>query len=514
MKAEYKDVINYRDGLNQDIIKVLESNFQKAKKQTENFCLQFEAGNMLDTCNNVWDYVKNNIPYKADGTAEQKIILPARLVERAENGIGADCKSFALFCAANISNLYPDADVNFRYTCYRSSKIPSHVYCIVKTNRGIIKIDPVWHYFNKEKEYKHKIDHSMRIATLSGVNDKSKIKVDVQTYETLRMLKKAADAYPRSSNEYLFYITQFNIVAESAGLDDPTINGFFGKVKDAFKKVADKVKDEIKKVEKKVKDGAKDLVDDIKTRPEWASKEDKIKHLVKKPLRLFIAMRTAFMLALTVNYRNFCNRILEANAADPHKIERIWYKGFGGDPKALLAACEANKNKKPFFGKPKRIKGIGNYDGIVIGAADGTEDIDDTTGQDKTGKGATAASAAGAAATSIAMIAGMAGPQAAGLGAAITLAFSVISIMGKAMKKDDRDDGMEGETIPPPPPTEDLPPGPPGTDVPDAPPGTTYGPNGEIVPPSATAGLFTTKNILIGGAALAALFIVPKLIKK
>ena len=118
MKAEYKNVINYHDGLNQDIIKVLESNFEKAKKQTQNFCEQFLGNNMLESCENVWNYVKNNIPYKADGQAEQKIILPARMVERAEQGIGADCKSFALFCAANISNLYPDADVNFRYTCF------------------------------------------------------------------------------------------------------------------------------------------------------------------------------------------------------------------------------------------------------------------------------------------------------------------------------------------------------------------------------------------------------------
>jgi len=46
------------------------------------------------------------------------------------------------------------------------------------------------------------------------------------------------------------------------------------------------------------------------------------------------------------------------------------------------------------------------------------------------------------------------------------------------------------------------------------PPGTIYGQNGEIIPPPDARGLFTTKNILIGGAALAALLIVPKLIKK
>jgi len=507
MKPEYKDVINYRDGLNGDIIKVLENNFEKAKKQTENFCLQFEAGNMLDTCRNVWYYVKNNIPYKADGQTEQKIVLPARLVERAEkNGTGADCKSFALFCAANISNIYPDADVNFRYTSYRGSTTPSHVYCIVKTNRGVIIVDPVWHYFNEQKEYKHKIDHSMRIATLSGTGDK--VKVDALTYETLKSLKAAADSYPYGSPEWQLFTRQFKVVADAAGLDDPSIGKFklFQGIKSAF----NSVKTVINKGIDKAKNAVKDLKNDILVKPEWASKEDYIKHIAKKAIPMMVEMRVAFLLAITINYRDLCNRLLKANADDPHSMERIWYKGFGGDPKALMAALNQHKNQKPFFGKPKGLKGVANYDGITIGEAE--TETPPPTGPNAT----TVAGAAGSVASSIAIAAGLSGPQAAGVAAAITMAFTIIGTFLKNIPKHPSDDDTGGnDTDKLPPGSDTPPPGPPGTQVPDMPPGTTYGNNGEIVPPGgAAAGLFTTKNILIGGAALAALFIVPKLIKK
>jgi hypothetical protein len=431
MQPEYKDVINYRDGLNGDIIKVLESNFAKAKKQTKHFCEQFEAGNLLDTCQNVWDYVKNNIPYKADGTAEQKIILPARMVARAENGIGADCKSFALFCASNISNLYPNADVNFRYTCYRGSKTPSHVYCVVKTSKGIIKIDPVWHYFNKEKEYKHKIDHSMRIATLSGTGDK--VKVDAQTYETLKALKTAIDAYPVGSPQWNLFTRQFNVVATSAGLNDPSINGRFkDRLKNAFKGAVNAVK----KLEKKVEKGLKDLKQNIVSKPEWANKTDYVKHLAKMGIPLFIEMRVAFLLALTINFRNLCNRILDEEKKEPHKIQRLWYKGFGGDPKALMAACEANKNKKALFGKPKGVKGY--YDGITIGDAE-TDDAP------KKELPKSAAGAAGAAASSIALIAGANPAGAAAISSAVVMAFTIIAAMLKNMPKHKNDDDTDGD---------------------------------------------------------------------
>jgi hypothetical protein len=431
MQAEYKDVVNYYDGLNQDIIKVLESNFAKAKKQTEHFCEQFAADNLLDTCENVWNYVKNNIPYKADGTAEQKIILPARMVERAENGIGADCKSFALFCASNISNLYPNADVNFRYTCYRSSKIPSHVYCVIKTNKGIIKIDPVWHYFNKEKEYKHKIDHSMRIATLSGTGDK--VKVDATTYETLKTLKAAIDAYPVGSPQWNTFTRQFNVVATAAGLNDPSINGRFGRgLKNAFKGAINAVK----KLEKKVEKGLKDLKQNIVNKPEWANKTDYVKHLAKMGIPLFIEMRVAFLLILTINFRDLCNRILAEEKKEPHKLQRIWYKGFGGDPKALMAACEANKNKKAFFGKPKGVKGTSSYDGITIGEAE-TE----TKGKIP----ASAGGAAGAAASAIAIAAGATPPVAAAIAAGVVMAATVIGTMLKNLPKHKSDDDTDGD---------------------------------------------------------------------
>ena len=158
MQPDYKNIVNFENGLNSDIITTLENSFEKAVAQTKDFAEQFRGRNILESCENVWNYLKNNVLYVADSVEHQKIILPARLIERAEKNIGADCKSFSLFAASILANLYPGAKICFRYVSFRSSKTPTHVYCVVKTNKGIIIVDAVWHSFNSQKDYTHKID--------------------------------------------------------------------------------------------------------------------------------------------------------------------------------------------------------------------------------------------------------------------------------------------------------------------------------------------------------------------
>ena len=138
--------VNYSDGYNEDIIKVLEQDFPEARSEVKLFHKNFEGNTLEDTSHNVWKYLKKHIDYKADGWS-QDIRLPARLIE---DGTG-DCKSYALLAAAIMSYYAP---VGFRYASYdRWNKTPSHVYCIVKqpgSHRPII-IDGVWDYFNSEK---------------------------------------------------------------------------------------------------------------------------------------------------------------------------------------------------------------------------------------------------------------------------------------------------------------------------------------------------------------------------
>ena len=440
-------ITNFKDGTNDNIIKVLEKSFYKAADDVkqDDFYKYFAGDTLEDTAYNVWKYVKDNVTYKEDGQAYQKIKLPGALLHY---GVG-DCKSMSLFCAAVLSH-YAPGSVGFRYVSYRNDPTPTHVYCIVKYKNKTIIVDPVWSSFNSSKDYKYKIDKIMTIQTLSGIKT---TKVDKQTYDTLLQLRNAIKQQEVGSPMYNTLNRMFNSVASAAELDSPDLP--IGSLKSFVKKAEGKVKGVIKKVSTDIKKATTDIKADIKNKPTWASQGDYVKHLAKKAIPIFIEMRTAFLLLLTVNYRNLCNRILDKEKADPNSMSRLWYVGFGGDPKSLLAACEANKNKKPVFGKPKKGLGAMTEDQLTQTTAALNQANAALTPADKKGAGTGAAlsATAGTALTTALVAAGaVTPPVAAAIGAALALAGTVVSVFVANTKTDARDFTDE----PLPDPTVDI----------------------------------------------------------
>jgi len=134
----------------------------------------FRGSSELESCKNIWNYLKGNILYVADG-AEQVVKLPSALIR--EKDMGADCKSFALFTSAVLSNLkIPHYLI---YTSYDQSPTPTHVYC--ETKSGII-IDAVYHTFNQEKESTYKYKEDMNLRGIAGTNPASKQYSDGSVY--------------------------------------------------------------------------------------------------------------------------------------------------------------------------------------------------------------------------------------------------------------------------------------------------------------------------------------------
>lgn len=457
MQPEYKDVVNFKDGLNSDIIKVLEFNFKKAKHQTKEFAEEFRGRNLLDSCSNVWHYVKKNIPYVADSNEEQKIVLPARLIERAKNGVGADCKSFSLFCASIISNLYPDADVNFRYTTYRGGNIPTHVYCVVKTNRGEIICDAVWNKFNTEKKYTFKKDSSMKIATLSGINDndnKEKTLVDVYTFNFFKHNLDAMKNYKVGTPDYEHYAANIRYGKEMMNKNPIPING---KLKKFLKSITTGAKNTINKTVTTLKNTASSIVP-----PRGVDKKDYLEHIAT--ITTLAVPRNAFLILLKFNYRDFCNRILQ----NFDSVSRRWYQ-LGGDKNALKNQCESHKNKKALFGKPRGLKGFGVY-GIGCYNCGGNCGVGCVDG----------------ASTTLCAIA-------ANVAVALPIITAVVALLPK--RKEDELGDIAEKNI-----TE-------GTPEPDG-----SQPTPEETDETKVFGI-NTKTLLIGGGVLTALFIVPKFLK-
>ena len=145
---------------NKDIRDLLFSLVPQARAQMKSMAKSFRGRNEEETCRNIFDYIKGNFGYVADGK-EQVIKLPSALLKYK---VG-DCKSYALFTAGILENL--KIPYKFVFTSYNSNPIPGHVY--VTTEGGCI-IDAVYGKFNREKTPTFKYTQNMNVRYMAGIS--------------------------------------------------------------------------------------------------------------------------------------------------------------------------------------------------------------------------------------------------------------------------------------------------------------------------------------------------------
>ena len=158
------DRVSYPDGNTQDIINTVLFADKIASKYTEKFAATLRGATGRETCRNIWEFVKTQIPYKLDPSGVQWIKSPGRLwADKA-----GDCKSFSVFTASCLKNL--NLPYGYRFTSYRNDPTPTHVYVFVPLgkNKEII-LDSVWDGpFDTQKEYTHKKDYLMSEISYLG----------------------------------------------------------------------------------------------------------------------------------------------------------------------------------------------------------------------------------------------------------------------------------------------------------------------------------------------------------
>ena len=132
----------------------------------------FAGPDVLSTCRNIWDYLKNEITYKEDTGKVQYAQSPAQLVLSKKG----DCKSFALFAASVLKNLgIPHC---YRFLWFDAAHTQGHVYVIVPTANGqYITIDGTLARFNKEAKapYHKDMQATMPRATIGAVPQRQRI---------------------------------------------------------------------------------------------------------------------------------------------------------------------------------------------------------------------------------------------------------------------------------------------------------------------------------------------------
>jgi len=155
-----------RNASNMDLQRAIEAAIPTAVAQMKQRSNEFKGKTEAETCKKIFDYLKNQITYKADG-AEQQVRVPSGLI-RTRQG---DCKSYSVFTSAVLTNLgIPHKLVYASYDPQDST--PTHIYVI--TNKGCI-IDAVYGKFNAEKKATSKKYKDMNISYIAGMGKNRRI---------------------------------------------------------------------------------------------------------------------------------------------------------------------------------------------------------------------------------------------------------------------------------------------------------------------------------------------------
>ena len=151
---------------NSELQNAIEAALPQAVEQTKAIASRYKGRTEQETCKKIFDYLKNQVHYKADGK-EQQVRLPSALMRTLQG----DCKSYALFTSAILTNLR--VPHSLCYTSYdEKDPTPTHIYVITKN--GCI-IDAVYGKFNSEKQPTFKKLKNMNISYIAGLRGKKRI---------------------------------------------------------------------------------------------------------------------------------------------------------------------------------------------------------------------------------------------------------------------------------------------------------------------------------------------------
>lgn len=148
---------------NADIRRQIIQAVPEANRQCRELAKYFGRNSQRETCKAIFDFLKKELTYRADGEV-QVIKLPAALLRTR---IG-DCKSYSILTSGVLTNL--GIPHHFVMTSYNADPTPSHIYVVC--DDGTI-IDAVWGTFDSEKtptyKYEVKPNGTMKVKTMTGV---------------------------------------------------------------------------------------------------------------------------------------------------------------------------------------------------------------------------------------------------------------------------------------------------------------------------------------------------------
>lgn len=275
-----------------DIIRALAIAHNQYKNDYDKIAREFLGHSNKQTAYNIWKFLKQNVPYKAEPETMQTIKSPSAIIKTGLLGrqslYSNDCKNYSLFTGGILSALNRQGykiPFVYRFVSYSLfDSVPGHVFVVINPGeeKSEIWVDAVLNEFNYKKPYNYKQDKNFdkMMYSISGVDDviTGKRKAKRQARKTARKQRRA------------------------------------------------------------------------KRRAEGKTFGKRLVKTIKKAGRVVLKVagapvRNSFLLLVKLNFRSLATNLNKLNAKKPTKVREFW-EGAGGRYQNLITAINQGSKKK------------------------------------------------------------------------------------------------------------------------------------------------------------------------
>jgi LPXTG-motif cell wall-anchored protein len=219
-----------------DIIQGILDNHDNYQDEYDKISEMFIGDNEVETARNVFNFLKNNVPYYIEPIEKQTLRSPSAIVCMKQ---GADCKSYASFINGIMNSLNKKGifrvPLAYRFASYRyDTKEPQHVFAVLYPGtKNEVWVDPVLTKFDQRKEPVFIKDKKIKMALIAMSGTATQPTASLQEMERYRdklvnMRDKYLDAgvLTYGSSKELEFKVAINKVTRA--IQDASITGIGG----------------------------------------------------------------------------------------------------------------------------------------------------------------------------------------------------------------------------------------------------------------------------------------------
>jgi hypothetical protein len=224
-----------------DIIQGILDNHDNYESEYDKISEMFIDDNEVETAKNVFEFLKDNVPYYVEPIEKQTLRSPSAIISIKQ---GADCKSYASFINGIMSSLNRKGifkvPLAYRFASYRyDTREPQHVFAVLYPGtKNEVWVDPVLNKFDQRKEPVFIKDKKIKMALIAMSGTSTQGTATLQEMENYRdKLVSLKNKYLNSGfitpgsqeeNQYIMAIDKVTKAIQFASISGvPNINGMF-----------------------------------------------------------------------------------------------------------------------------------------------------------------------------------------------------------------------------------------------------------------------------------------------